>query len=215
MCRPDYARPASRSTMDYVFFGGRRRERRGRIVGDGWNRLRHTRAEWHRRGGNGRTRNGGAPGISQTISRFTTVNCSSVGNDAHGQTGLWESNGTASGTHELTGIVGASTAEGVGPVLSHSPQWPRVVQRPRFWRPTWVVGDGRQCCGNPRTDRHRWSLDDGKRTIPVRSHSLKWPCVVRWRRLERPHWTVDDRRNSRPERTSSPAWSERRRRGLD
>ena len=31
------------------------------------------------------------------------------GNDAHGQTGLWETDGTAAGTHELSGITGAST----------------------------------------------------------------------------------------------------------
>jgi ELWxxDGT repeat protein len=35
------------------------------------------------------------------------------GDDAHGQTGLWETNGTASGTKELTGIAGAATT-GVG-----------------------------------------------------------------------------------------------------
>ena len=33
------------------------------------------------------------------------------GNDATGQTGLWKSDGTAAGTHELTGIVGAETPE--------------------------------------------------------------------------------------------------------
>ena len=37
------------------------------------------------------------------------------GNDSNGQTGLWESNGTASGTHELTGIAGApTTGKGLG-----------------------------------------------------------------------------------------------------
>ena len=35
------------------------------------------------------------------------------GNDARSQTGLWVTNGTAAGTHEVTGIAGASTA-GVG-----------------------------------------------------------------------------------------------------
>ena len=38
------------------------------------------------------------------------------GNDSHGQTGLWESDGTVSGTHELTGIAGApTTGKGLNP----------------------------------------------------------------------------------------------------
>jgi ELWxxDGT repeat protein len=37
------------------------------------------------------------------------------GLDASGLFGLWETNGTAAGTHELTGISGASTASGIEP----------------------------------------------------------------------------------------------------
>jgi ELWxxDGT repeat protein len=38
------------------------------------------------------------------------------GNDSNGQTGLWESDGTVSGTHELTGIAGApTTGKGLNP----------------------------------------------------------------------------------------------------
>src|SRR5262249_310658 len=39
-----------------------------------------------------------------------------AGDEASGQVGLWETDGTASGTHELTGIIGAATiGQGVGP----------------------------------------------------------------------------------------------------
>ena len=38
------------------------------------------------------------------------------GDDASGRVGLWETDGTASGTHELTGIAGAATGgQGIGP----------------------------------------------------------------------------------------------------
>ena len=55
----------------------------------------------------------GAPGLYP--SDFTVFNDQMLfsGNDARSQTGLWVTNGTAAGTHEVTGIAGASTA-GVG-----------------------------------------------------------------------------------------------------
>ena len=48
-------------------------------------------------------------------SDFTVFNDQMLfsGNDARSQTGLWETDGTAAGTHELTGIAGAATT-GVG-----------------------------------------------------------------------------------------------------
>jgi ELWxxDGT repeat protein len=54
--------------------------------------------------------NGGAPGIFPGDLTVYNGQLLFSGDDAHGQTGLWESNGTASGTHELTGIVGAPTS---------------------------------------------------------------------------------------------------------
>src|SRR3984957_6174874 len=54
--------------------------------------------------------NGGAPGIFPGDLTVYNGHLLFSGDDAHGQTGLWESNGTASGTHELTGIVGAPTS---------------------------------------------------------------------------------------------------------
>ena len=66
------------------------------------------------------------------------------GNDARGQTGLWESNGTAAGTHELTGIIGAETTRGrIGPLRSDNLQWRSAVPGHRFEWPLRVVGDQR------------------------------------------------------------------------
>ena len=45
-----------------------------------------------------------------------------AGTDFSGDTGLWVTNGTAAGTYELTGIVGAGTGYvgvGIVPRLSH------------------------------------------------------------------------------------------------
>jgi ELWxxDGT repeat protein len=55
----------------------------------------------------------GPPGLSPSDLTVFNDQILFSGNDAHSQTGLWETNGTAAGTHELTGIAGAMTT-GVG-----------------------------------------------------------------------------------------------------
>ena len=58
----------------------------------------------------------GPPGLSPGDLTVYNGQLLFSGDDAHGQTGLWESNGTASGTHELTGIVGAPmSGKGLNP----------------------------------------------------------------------------------------------------
>ena len=58
----------------------------------------------------------GAPGLSPAYLTVFNGEMLFSGDDAHGQLGLWETDGTVAGTHELTGIAGApTTGKGLNP----------------------------------------------------------------------------------------------------
>ena len=64
---------------------------------------------------------------------------------------LWTTNGTAAGTHEVTGINGAAST-GSQPDRHDRLQWQCSVQRRGHGGPSRPLGDQRHGCGNPGAD---------------------------------------------------------------
>ena len=65
------------------------------------------------------------------------------GTDSSSQVGLWETDGTAAGTHELTGIAGAqTTGSGLYPSDLTVLNGHLLFGGAELERPSWVVGDG-------------------------------------------------------------------------
>ena len=101
------------------------------------------------------------------------------GIDSSGLYGLWETNGTAVGTHEVTGIAGAATT-GVGFLPSNLTNYNAelLFTARELERAVRLVGDKRHGGRNARTHRHRRRADEWRRIRPDRFHSLRRRGVV-------------------------------------
>ena len=88
------------------------------------------------------------------------------GVDSSGQVGLWETDGTVAGTHELTGIAGAQTkGSGLSPTDLTVLNGQVFVQRRQFERPHRIMDDRRNSGRNARADQCSGGLDDGLGSI--------------------------------------------------
>ncbi len=125
------------------------------------------------------------------------------GKDAHGQTGLWESNGTASGTLELTGIVGAPTAgQGLDPsyltVFNGQVLFNGLDSGGQLglWETDGTVAGTHELTGIAGASTTGIGLYPSDLTV------LNGHVLFVWRQTRAANRTMGDRRNSRPERTS-------------
>ena len=108
------------------------------------------------------------------------------GKDSSGRYGLWETNGTAIGTHELTGIAGtATTGAGFFPSDLTNYNGELLFTGCNSERALWIVDDRRHGGGHARAHRHRRSADQRSRIGPDRFHRLQRRGVVYRLRLER------------------------------
>ena len=116
------------------------------------------------------------------------------GLDASGDMGLWVSNGTAAGTHELTGITGADPS-GLAPsdltVYNGEVLFRGLDQSGRAA----AVGNGRNRSRHARAD----GIAEPRRSGlgPVQSGRLRRPGAVLRARFERQPRIVDDERHGR------------------
>ncbi len=99
------------------------------------------------------------------------------GADSSGHAELWETNGTAAGTFELTGIPGAATT-GVGFYPSNLTNYNGEILFGGFDASgrNWIMGDGRNGRRHARTGRGRGISDNTisipRRIKPVRPYGL-------------------------------------------